>query len=629
VENEEISFGRFRLDLRRPELRRDDQPVQIHRRPLAILCALAEARGEIVSKDELMARLWPGRVVDEGNLHVHVSALRKALDERDGGHSLVASVPGRGYRLAGLSSEPEREYFADDIVEGTSRGRFRLDLGRRELLCDGQPVRLHRRALGILCALAEAKGEIVSKDELMARLWPDRIVEEGNLYVHVSALRKALDEHGGQDSLVATVPGRGYRLAGLSGLRPTQVADRPLPPQLPLPDRPSIAVIPFQNLGGDPDQEYFADGMVEEIITALSRIRWLFVIARNSSFTYKGRTVDVKQIGRELGVRYVLEGSVRKAGERVRITAQLIEAETGAHLWADRFDGSLEDVLDLQDQVAISVAGVIEPALRVAETRRAVDRPRRDPSAYELYLRARRTNYAWEKQDYVEALGRLSAVTKQAPAYGPALALSAWYHMALYGSGWTDDPEASRQRAIWLARRAASNASDDADTLGRAAYVLAACGEDIDAATALMDRSLQINPSFADGWRWSAWLRLWAGCSPDIAIEHLERALRLDPLDPRGETSLPKGIAHFLARRFDQARSMLLLSLQENPDWVPTNRFLAACYAHLGELDEAKMVIKRLRALTPVVLPKADHWRDPEQREFFLSGLRLAMSATE
>ncbi len=221
MENEEISFGPFRLDLRRPELRRDGQPVRIYRRPLAILCALAEAKGEIVSKDELMARLWPGRVVDEGNLHVQVSALRKALDEHDGGHGLVATVPGRGYRLADLSGEPEREYVADGIVEGISLGRFRLDLDRRELLRDGQPVRIYRRALGILCALAEAKGEIVSKDELLARLWPDRIVEEGNLHVHVSALRKALDEHGEGNSLVATVPGRGYRLANQTSSRPT------------------------------------------------------------------------------------------------------------------------------------------------------------------------------------------------------------------------------------------------------------------------------------------------------------------------------------------------------------------------------------------------------------------------
>ena len=512
--------------------------------------------------------------------------------------------------------------------EEISFGRFRLDLGRPELRCDGRPVRIHRRALGVLCALAEAKGGIVSKDELMARLWPGRIVEEGNLHVHVSALRKSLDEQGEGHSFVVTVPGRGYRLAHLTGLRSTQLAEGPLPPQLSLPDKPSIAVLPFQNMSGDPDQEYFADGMVEEIITALSRIRWLFVIARNSSFTYKSQAVDVKQIGRELGVRYVVEGSVRKGGNRVRIAAQLIEAESTAHLWADHFDGSLEDVLDLQDQVAISVAGVIEPALRAAEIRRAVDRPRHNPTAYDLYLRALRATDSWEKKDYMEALDRLSHVINQDAAYGPALALSAWYYMALYGNAWTDDPDATRQNAIWLARRAVRSAGADAETLGRAAYVLAYCGEDIDAATALVDSSLRINPSFADGWRWSGWLRLWAG-SPDVAIDHLERSLRLNPLDSSAGTLVAIGMAHFFARRLDQARTMLSRSLQQHPDWVPTNRFLAACYAHLGEWDEAKMMIKQLRALTPVVLPKADHWRDPEQREFYLSGLRLAMSATD
>ena len=222
----------------------------------------------------------------------------------------------------------------------------------------------------------------------------------------------------------------------------------------------------------------------------------------------------------------------------------------------------------------------------------------------------------------MEALDRLSHAIEQDAAYGPALALSAWCHMALYGNGWTDDPEATRQKAISLARRAVRNAGDDAETLGRAAYVFAYCGEDIDAATALIDRSLRINPSFAHGWQWSGWLRLWAGL-PDVAIDHFERSLRLDPRDSKGATLVVNGIAHFFARRLDQARTMLLLSLQQHPDWVPTNRFLAACYAHLGQLDEAKMIIKRLRALTPVVLPKADHWRDPEQREFYLSGLRL------
>jgi adenylate cyclase len=512
--------------------------------------------------------------------------------------------------------------------EEVSFGCFRLDLRRPELRRDGQPVRIHRRALGILCALAEAKGEIVSKDELMARLWSGRIVEEGNLHVHVSALRKSLDEHGEGHSFVVTVPGRGYRLAGLTGLRSSQLAEGSLPPQLPLPDKPSIAVLPFANLSGDSEQEYFADGMVEEIITALSRTRWLFVIARNSSFMYRGQAVDVKQVSRELGVRYVLEGSVRKSGTRVRITTQLIDATNGAHLWADHFDGSLEDVLDLQDQVAIRVAAVIEPELEAAEVRRALDRPRNDPTAYDLYLRALRAKRSWEKKGYMEALDQLSHATRLDATYGPALALSAWCHMALNGSGWTDDPEATRQKATSLARHALRNAGDDAVTLGRAAYVLAYFGEDIDTVTALIDRSLRINPSFADGWHWSGWLRMWAG-SPDIAIDHFERSLRLDPRDPNGRILLANGIAHFFARHLDQARTMLLLSLHEHPDWVPTNRFLAACYAHLGQLDEAKITIKRLRALTPVVLPNADHWRNPEQREFYLSGLRLAMSATE
>jgi adenylate cyclase len=509
-------------------------------------------------------------------------------------------------------------------------GPFRLDISAEILFRGADPMPVGRRAVAVLRALLERPGAPVSKDALMQAAWPGLAVEEGNLTVQIAALRRVLGEEPGADRWIETLPRRGYRFVGSVTASNGAVVSMPArtAAPLPLPDKPSIAVMPFQNLSGDPDQEYFADGMVEEMITALSRIHWLFVIARNSSFTYKGRAVDLRQVGHELGVRYVIEGSVRKGGDRVRIAAQLIEAESGAHLWADHFDGSLEDVLDLQDQVAISVAGIIEPALRDAEIQRAVERPRPDPTAYDLYLRALLAGYSWEKQDYMEALERLNHAIEQDAAYGPALALSAWYHMVLHGSGWTDDPEATRQKIISLARRAVRHAGDDAETLGRAAYVFAYCGEDIDAATALIDRSLRINPSFANGWQWSAWLRLWAG-SPDVAIDHTERALRLDPRDSRGAILTVKGIAHFFARRLEQARSMLLLSLQQHPDWVPTNRFLAACYAHLGELGEAKMIIKRLRALTPVVLPKADHWRDPEQREFFLSGLRLAMSATD
>jgi TolB-like protein/class 3 adenylate cyclase len=222
---------------------------------------------------------------------------------------------------------------------------------------------------------------------------------------------------------------------------------------LSLPEKPSIAVLPFQNMSGDPDQEYFADGMVEEIITALSRIRWLFVIARNSSFTYKGQAVDVKQVGRELGVRYVLEGSVRKAGSRVRITAQLIETSEGAHLWADRFDGLLEEVFELQDMVAVSVAGVIEPMLQAAEMRRSFDRSTPDLTAYDLYLRALAPirSGEWEKERYVQGLETLRRAIERDAGYGPALALAGFCHLALDSAGWTNDATGNQREGVQLA----------------------------------------------------------------------------------------------------------------------------------------------------------------------------------
>jgi len=303
---------------------------------------------------------------------------------------------------------------------------------------------------------------------------------------------------------------------------------------LPLPDKPSIAVLPFANMSGDPEQEYFADGMVEEIISALSRIRWLFVIARNSSFTYKGQSVDVKQVGRDLGVRYVLEGSVRKAGARVRITAQLIEASTGTHLWADRFDGSHEDVFELQDKVASSVAGVIEPALLAAEMRRSAARPTTDLSAYDLYLRALATIWPITKERIVEALGLLEQAITIDPHYGPALSWATICHLRLVGDGWTEAPETNRHKAIDLSRRALQVGGDDPGILANAALVLAISGEDLGAMIGLVDRALALNPSFARGWYVSSTLRMWAG-QHDLAIEHVETSMRLSPRERMGQ----------------------------------------------------------------------------------------------
>ena len=391
---------------------------------------------------------------------------------------------------------------------------------------------------------------------------------------------------------------------------------------LPLPDKPSIAVLPFQNMSSDPEQEYFVDGMVEEIIAALSRIRWLFVLARNSSFTYKGQAVDVKQVGRELGVRYVLEGSVRKSGNRVRITGQLIDAATGAHLWADRFDGSLEDVFGLQDKVASSVVGVIEPALQVAETARSASRSTNDLTAYDLYLRGYAMSLSSAKQ-IPEALCLVEHAITRDPRYGPALAWAALCRMRQVFDDRSDDREVDALKGTAFARRALEVAGDDPGILANAALALAYFGEDIGAMMALVDRALSLNPSFARGWYVSGVLRNWAG-QPDIAIEHLEASLRLSPRARIGLSLLNIGYAHFFSRRFAEALPKLILAIQEDPSDPRGYRFLAACYAHMGRLDDAREIVKQFRAISPVVIPDVSFLRNAKHRELFLSGLRLA-----
>jgi len=362
--------------------------------------------------------------------------------------------------------------------------------------------------------------------------------------------------------------------------------------------------------------------MVEEIITALSRIRRLFVIARNSSFTYKGQPVDVKQVGRELGVRYVLEGSVRKADDRVRITAQLIDATNAAHLWADRFDGSLEDVFDLQDKMAASVAGVIEPTVQAAETARSAVRRTSDLTAYDLYLRAYGMAFS-SPPEVPGALRLMERAIERDPHYGPALAYAAVCRLRLHADGSSEDPAAESRKGTDFAWRALQVSDDDPEVLANAAYALAYFGEDIGAMMALVDRSLTLNPSFARGWYISADLRLWAG-EPEVAIEHIQASLRLSPRGSVGARSFVVGSAHFISRRFDQAKPRLLAAIQELPRHLYSYRYLAACYAHMGRLGEARETIARLRTITPRVVPSVTHLRNPEHRELLLSGLRLA-----
>ncbi|MBV8335302.1 MAG: winged helix-turn-helix domain-containing protein, partial [Alphaproteobacteria bacterium] len=495
---------------------------------------------------------------------------------------------------------------------------FRLDrsgLARRDQSGTFVPVSIGSRALEILAVLVARSGDLVTRDEITRKVWPGAIVEYSDLPVQIASLRRVLDHERTSGSLIQTVPGRGYRFAvAVSRAPPVAVPS--------LPEKPSIAVLPFANISGDPEQEYFADGMVEEIITALSRIRWLFVIARNSTFTYKGQSTDVQQVGHELGVRYVLEGSVRRAGGRVRITAQLIDAQERTHLWADRFEGSLEDVFELQDRVASSVAGVIEPALQAAETARSADRPTSDLTAYDLYLRAY-AMFFLSAQQIPEALRLLERAIERDPNYGPALALAAvcCHRMCIDGS--SADPEMQRRKGVDFGRRALQVANDDPGTLANAALALSYFGEEIGAMIAVVERALVLNPSFARGWYIRGILGNMAG-QFDAAFQCAEASLRLSPRGRFGQVYNVSGAALFFSRRFDEALPMLLISTGDDPSFPQAHRYLAACYAHMGRLDEAREVAARLRTMTPVVVGGATPYRNPDDREFLLSGLRLA-----
>src|SRR6516162_531176 len=488
-------------------------------------------------------------------------------------------------------------------------------------------IAIGSRALEILAVLADRQGHLLTKDEMMAAAWPGTVVDDNNLAVQISALRRILDRDRAEGSCIQTVPGRGYRfVASVTRIAAEAHANAALvlPGAVPpLPDKPSIAVLPFANMSGDPAQEYFADGMVEEIITALSRIRWLFVIARNSTFTYKGEPIDVSQVGRELGVRYILEGSVRRAGGRVRITAQLIDASDRTHLWADRFEGSLEDVFDLQDKVASTVAGVIEPTLQAAETARSRSRPTTDLTAYDLFLRALAHSLSYERDQLTQAVDLLQQVIERDPLYGPALALAAHCHRNFAVMNWTEDPEAVRLTSVGLARQALRVGPDDPDVLARAAVTFGYFGEDIGVAVGLIDRCLALNPSYARAWHWSGLLRVFAG-QPERALGDFQNYLRLSPRERVTGYMNSIGEAYFFCRRFDEAAKHLLGSLERAPGFPITYRVLASCYAHMGRLDEAREVGRRLRAITPAVMEAAIRYRNPELRELFLSGLRQA-----
>jgi len=366
---------------------------------------------------------------------------------------------------------------------------------------------------------------------------------------------------------------------------------------LALPDKPSIAVLPFQNMSGDPEQEYFADGMVEEIITALSRVGWFFVIARNSSFAYKGKHVDVRQVGRELGVRYVLEGSIRKSGNRVRITGQLIEAANGNHVWADKFEGSLDDVFELQDRITETVVAAIEPSLQGAEIRRSSTKPTGRLDAYDLYLRALSHRHALTRESLDEAIRLLERAIVLDPDYAFAKALAASTHTVRGIQSWATAEDIVRGQQ--LAHEALISSQDDPTTIALAAHAMAWLGREYDIALAAMDRAIRLNPNSAQILMLSGHLRTWVS-DADSAVDHLSRAIRLNPVDPEIGYSLG-GLANALLIKGDDDKALEVArrTARETPRWMGAWRSLVVASVKTERLQEAQEAVRHMLLLAP------------------------------
>jgi len=513
-------------------------------------------------------------------------------------------------------------------------GPFHLDTETGILFRGAEPLGLGQRAVALLRALVERKGMPVSKDTLIEAAWAGLTVEESNLAVQIAALRRALSEEPGCANWIETLPKRGYRFIGpvnIGNPGAMSAVTAAGPQHLKLPDQPSIAVLPFQNMSDDPEQDYFADGMVEEIITTLSRFRSLFVIARNSSFTYKGRSVDVQQVGRELGVHYVLKGSVRKSAQRVRITAQLIDASTQAHLWADRFDGALEDVFDLQDQVAARVAGALAPKLEQSAIEGAKRKSTESLSAYEYYFRGMAAIYRFTiREANVEALRLFKRAIELDPEFATPYGLAAYCYVKDRTNRWpTDDLARDVLETERLSRQAVRLGSDDAVALATAAGALAYVVRDLEAGIACIDQALLLNPNLMWASYFAGFIKSWQG-EPEAALTNLTHAMRLSPVDPLMPLmQMVTAHAHFFAGRYDVASSWAVAALRGTPNLLPALRIGAAADALAGHVAPAQKAVARLLQLNPNErVSNLDDifgpYRRPEDPARYADGLRRA-----
>jgi adenylate cyclase len=504
---------------------------------------------------------------------------------------------------------------------------YAFDTDRRELHRGTDAVSITPQVFDLLEYLIRNRERVVSKDDLIKAIWNGRSVSDAALTTRLNAARDAIGDSGEEQRFIKTLPRKGFRFVGqvrearkVAGLNPGDT-----PESAPaVPDKPSIAVLPFANMSGDPEQEYFADGMVEEIITALSRFKWLFVIARNSSFTFKGRAVDIKEVGRRLGVRYVLEGSVRKASGKVRITGQLIDAVTGAHIWADRFERDLTDVFALQDEVTLAVVSAIEPKMLQTEIAMATRRRPENLTAYDLLLRTLPPFYLTTREGLAEAMRLAHRALELDPGLASAARLAGACHNANVLLGYSNDPQFDRKEAVRLARLALSIDDSDPDTLATAAVISAFMVGDSEAEIEMADRAVALNPNSWDAWNSRGMVYRIAGL-PEEAIRSFERAIRMSPVDPRLYVTLTGiGLAFIELGRFDEAIVVGKKALRQN-HYVATYHCVASAFAHLGRDAEAHDAAARVLEIDPAFTVSAFIARGGRSKaKLLIEGLRKA-----
>ncbi len=482
-----------------------------------------------------------------------------------------------------------------------------LDTDQRELRRGNRAVSVAPQVFDLLAYLIANREHVVTKDQLIEAIWQGRIVSDAALTTRLNVARSSIGDSGAEQRMIKTLPRKGFRFIveareehASTSVTSVAVSGASEKPALALPDKPSIAVLPFTNLSGDPEQEYFADGVVEDIIAGLSRLRWLFVIARNSSFVYKGKNVDIKQVGRELGVRYVLEGSVRKSANQLRIASQLVDTATGGSLYANRYDGTIGEIFEFQDRVTESVVGALAPKLEQAEIVRA-QRKTENLDAYDHYLRGLAAFYQWTKEGTEQALVMWRRAIELDPSFTLAYALAAIIYFRRKSFGWYTALEEDRAQCARFARHAIRYGDDDAAALARAGLALTfVCGE-LDEGAASTERAVRLNPNLASTRYASGWIKIWLG-EPEAAMEHFAQAMRLSPFDPL-LAIMQVGMAHayFYTCRYDEASTWAEAAIAEQPDGIPGVRIGAASHAEAGRMARAKELVARLRQLRPDV----------------------------